>query len=110
MILVLVTFRMDPALTREQAAAMFRETAPKYVALPGLLRKHYVYRALPSHAEAGGCYIWESRAAAQAGHGEEWRARVSAKYGSEPDLRLFEVPVSVDNSGNAPPIAEHAPG
>lgn len=107
MILALVTFRMPATLTREEAAAMFRDTAPKYVALPGLLRKHYVFRALPGHAEAGGCYLWESRAAAVAGHGAEWRARVTAKYGSEPDVRFFEVPVSVDNTGAAPPIAEH---
>ncbi|WP_027283686.1 YdhR family protein [Rubritepida flocculans] len=107
MILALVTFRMPATLTREEAAAMFRDTAPKYVALPGLIRKHYVFRALPGHAEAGGCYLWESRAAAEAGHGAEWRARVTAKYGSEPDVRFFEVPVSVDNSGAAPPIAEH---
>jgi hypothetical protein len=109
MILALVTFRMPATLTRDDAAAMFRETAPKYVALPGLLRKHYLYRALPTHAEAGGSYLWESRAAAEAGHGAEWRARVTAKYGGEPDVRFFEVPVSVDNSGDAPRIAEHPP-
>jgi hypothetical protein len=107
MILALVTFRMPATLTRAQAAAMFRETAPNYVALPGLIRKHYIHRALPTHAEAGGCYLWESRAAAEAGHGPEWRARVTAKYGGEPEIRLFEVPVSVDNSGAAPAVAEH---
>jgi hypothetical protein len=106
-ILAVVTFRMPASLTRDEAAAMFRDTAPRYAGLPGLVRKHYVFRALADHAEAGGVYLWQSRAAAEIGHGAEWLARVSAKYGSAPDVRFFEVPVSVDNSGAAPAIAEH---
>jgi hypothetical protein len=108
MILAIVTFRMPATLTRADATAMFRETARRYVKLPGLRRKHYIWRALPTHAEAGGAYLWESRAAAEAGHGEEWRLRVTAKYGSAPDVRFFEVPVSVDNLGAEGIIAEHA--
>jgi hypothetical protein len=107
MILVLVTFRLPAGTTREAAAAIFRETAPGYAALPGLIRKHYLHRDAGDHAELGGCYLWESRAAAEAGHGPEWRARVAAKYGAEPDRRFFEVPVSVDNAGAGPAIAEH---
>jgi hypothetical protein len=115
MILVLVTFRLPPATTREDAAAMFRETAPRYRGLPGLIRKHYVFRALPTHAEAGGVYLWASRAAAEAGHGPEWRGRVTARYGAEPEIRLFEVPVDVDNTtagadGAAGLISEHPSG
>lgn len=107
MILALVTFRMPAGTTRAAAAAMFRATAPHYAALPGLVRKHYLHRDAGAHAELGGCYLWESRAAAEAGHGAEWRARVVAKYGVEPEIRLFEVPVSVDNAGTGPAIAEH---
>jgi hypothetical protein len=110
MILAVVTFRMPATLTREQAAAMFRETAPRYQGLPGLLRKQYIFRALDSHAEAGGVYCWDSRAAAEAGHGTEWRERVTAKYGGAPDVRFFEVPVSVDNTAPGAPILEHPPG
>jgi hypothetical protein len=109
MILALVTFRMPAGTSCAEAAALFRETAPRYVALPGLVRKHYLYRAAGDHAELGGCYLWESRAAAEAGHGPEWQARVAAKYGVEPEVRFFEVPVSVDNAGGGPAIAEHPP-
>jgi len=109
MILAIVTFRLPASTTREQAAAMFGQTAPLYAKLPGLVRKQYLYRALETHVEGGGAYTWETRAAAEAGHGGEWLARVTAKYGSPPDVRFFETPVSVDNTGADAVIAEHAP-
>lgn len=109
MILAIVTFRLPAGTTREQAAAMFRQTAPLYAKLPGLVRKQYLYRALETHVEAGGAYSWQTRAAAEAGHGAEWLARVTAKYGAPPELRFFDTPVSVDNTGAEAVIAEHAP-
>ncbi|HEV7457976.1 MAG TPA: hypothetical protein VGN96_14480 [Roseococcus sp.] len=109
MILAVVTFRLPAGTTREDAAAMFRQTAPLYAKLPGLVRKQYLYRALDTHVEAGGAYSWETRAAAEAGHGAEWLARVTAKYGAPPEVRFFDTPVSVDNTGASAVIAEHAP-
>ena len=109
MILAVVVFKLAGNVTREDAAAMFRQTAPLYAKLPGLLRKQYLYRALDTHVEAGGAYSWETRAAAEAGHGTEWLARVTAKYGAPPEVRFFDTPVSVDNSGASAVIAEHAP-
>lgn len=109
MILAIVTFRMPAGTTREAAAAMFRETAPRYIGQAGLLRKHYLHRDAGAVVEVGGAYLWESRAAAEAGHGAEWRARVTAKYGSAPEIRLFDVPLSVDNTGAEGRIAEHPP-
>lgn len=107
--LAIVTFRMPAGFSREDAAGYFRETAPRYAGLPGLLTKHYIHRALTDHAEAGGAYLWASAAAAGAGHGPEWAARVTAKYGSAPEIRIFDVPLSVDNRGESPIIAEHPP-
>lgn len=105
--LAIVTFRMPQGFSREDAAGYFRETAPRYAGLPGLITKHYIHRVLDSHAEAGGAHLWTGSAAAAAGHGPEWAARVTAKYGSTPDIRLFDVPVSVDNRCETPAIAEH---
>jgi hypothetical protein len=34
---------------------------------------------------AGGVYLWETRAAAEAVYNSEWKARVKQLYGSEPD-------------------------
>lgn len=95
MILTLVRFALPEAIDLAEAERRFRSSAPKYLALPGLLRKHYVLS--DDGRFAGGVYLWESRAAAEAVYSGEWRARVAALYGAEPEILVFDSPVSVDN-------------
>jgi len=95
MIVSIVTFKLPQAMTVEQAAAVFRSTAPRYLGKPGLVRKHYYLSE--SGDRAGGIYFWESKAAAEACYTPEWRAGVAEKYGSPPDVLYVEVPVTVDN-------------
>lgn len=97
MIASIVTFRLPEPLTVEQAAEAFRSTAPKYLGMPGLVRKHYYVSE--SGDRAGGVYFWESRAAAEACYTQQWKDTVAAKYGSPPDVLFVEVPVTVDNVG-----------
>ena len=99
MIVSIVTFKLPQTWTVEQAAAVFKSTAPKYLGKPGLVRKHY-YLA-ESGDRAGGIYFWESKAAAQACYTQEWKDTVAQKYGSPPDVLYVEVPVTVDNVANA---------
>lgn len=95
MIVSIVTFKLPKRWTLEEAATVFRSTAPKYLGKPGLVRKHY-YLAEDGD-RAGGIYLWESKADAEACYTREWKATVTAKYGSPPDIFYAEVPVSVDN-------------
>lgn len=95
MIASIVTFRLPEPLTVEQAAEVFRSTAPKYLGMPGLVRKHYYVSE--SGDRAGGIYFWESRAAAEACYTQQWKDTVAAKYGSPPEVLFVEVPVTVDN-------------
>jgi len=99
MIASIVTFRLPQAWTVEQAAEAFRSTAPKYLGMPGLVRKHYYVSE--SGDRAGGIYFWESRAAAEACYTQQWRDTVAARYGSPPEILFIEVPVTVDNVTNA---------
>ena len=46
---------------------------------------------------AGGVYLWETRATAEAVYNNEWKARVKQLYGSEPEITWFDTPVIVDN-------------
>ena len=39
--MAIVSFRLPQQQTLEQATATFQSTAPKYLNLPGLLRKNY---------------------------------------------------------------------
>ena len=97
MILTLVRFALPEPIDLAEAERRFLSSAPKYVALPGLLRKHYVLS--DDGRFAGGVYLWESRAAAEAVYSGEWRARVAALYGAAPEILFFESPVTVDNLG-----------
>ena len=95
MITVIVEFKLPQPITPAQAKAIFLVTAPKYRGMPGLLRKYYFLS--PDGTKAGGIYLWQSRAAAEAVYTEEWKAFVRGKYGSDPSLTYLETPVVVDN-------------
>lgn len=99
MIVSIVTFKLPRRWTVEQAAAVFKSTAPKYLGKPGLVRKHYY--VTESGDRAGGIYLWKSRADAEACYTSEWKAMVTEKYGAAPDILYANVPVSVDNLEHA---------
>ena len=95
MIVSIVTFKLPKRWTVQEAASVFKSTAPKYLGKPGLVRKHYYITETGDRA--GGIYFWESKAAAEACYTSEWRAMVTEKYGAAPEILYAEVPVSVDN-------------
>ena len=95
MIIALTAFALPKPLTREEARGIFMSTAPKYRGVPGLLRKHYVLSE--DGKTAGGVYLWNSKAEAEALYTEAWRSFVREKYGTEPTVTYFDSPVVVDN-------------
>ena len=64
MIVVSYTFTLPKPVTREEARSIFLSSAPKYRGVKGLVRKHYVVSE--DGTTAGGVYIWNSRAEAEA--------------------------------------------
>ena len=95
MIVTLTTFILPKLVTREEARSIFLSTAPTYRGVKGLLRKHYVLSE--DGSKAGGVYLWNSRADAEAMYTESWRTFVRQKYGTDPTVTYFESPVVVDN-------------
>ena len=95
MITTITTFNLPQPITREEARRIFLSTAPKYQAVPGLVRKVYLYSN--GGATVGGVYLWHSRADADAMYTDAWRAFVRGKYKTEPTVTYFESPVVVDN-------------
>jgi hypothetical protein len=95
MIVVSYTFTLPKPITREEARSTFLSSAAKYRGVKGLIRKHYVVSE--DGTTAGGVYIWNSRAEAEALYTESWRAFVRDKYGADPNVAYFENPVVVDN-------------
>lgn len=95
MIIAITSFRLPEPITREQARGIFQSTAPTYRGVPGLLKKHYLLSE--DGATAGGVYLWNSKAEAQALYTPAWRAFVRGKYGTDPVVTYFDSPVLVDN-------------
>ncbi len=95
MIIAIVNFKLPQPMNLAQATAAFDQTAPKYLGLRGLVRKHYF--VTETGDRAGGIYLWKTKADAEACYSAEWRAMVTAKYGHPPEVVYVESPVIVDN-------------
>jgi hypothetical protein len=96
MITAIVRFKLPATLDSAHAAELFQGSAPKYQGLQGLIRKYYLFDA--ESRTGGGCYLWESREAAERVYTAEWRQMIAARYGAEPEISFFETPVVVDNT------------
>lgn len=104
MITAIVRFKLPPSVDLAKATEMYRASSVKYENLAGLVRKYYLFD--PKTGEAGGVYLWESRAAAEAVYNAAWKADLTKRYGMEPAVSYFESPVIVDNSGTHRQAAE----
>ena len=96
MITAIVRFKLPASMDAAKAAELFKFSAPKYQGLTGLVRKYYLFDA-ENHA-GGGCYLWESREAAERVYNADWRKMITDRYGSAPEISYFETPVIVDNA------------
>lgn len=98
MITAFVQFQLSKDASLKDATKIFESTAPRYLGMPGLLRKYYLFE--PDTGVGGGCYLFQTRTAAEAVFNEDWRALIKDKYGAEPTIKYFETPVLVDNVSN----------
>lgn len=79
--------------SKEDAIAAGRKSAPTFVGVKGLIRKHY----LNGEAGGGGVYLWESREAAEAWYNDDWWVRMEKGFGVRPKLTYYDSDVVVDN-------------
>ena len=98
-----------PAPTEEQFIQIAKQSAPKFRKLGsiGLISKDYVRN---EHG-AGGLYMWESRAAAEAWFTEAKLQEYTTMFGARPTLTWYEANLTVDNKAgqtrvNGQPVAE----
>ena len=104
MITAIVQFPLKEGTTLDAARAAYEGSAPKYRGLAGLVRKYYLFDA--AAGTGGGCYLWESREAAEAFHDDAWKRFITDRYGAEPRISYFETPVIVDNEVEASAAAD----
>src|SRR5262249_45605944 len=93
--IVITTYRLQKPMTLEEAELNFHSTAPGYLGVAGLFRKHYYLSE--DRKTFGGIYFWDSRAEADAMFDQTWRATMRARYRSDPSVEYFYSPLVVDN-------------
>lgn len=99
MIVTFTSFKLPKPIGLERAGDIFESTAPQYLGVAGLIRKHYVLSE--SGDTAGGIYFWKDRASAEAMYSPQWRELVRSKNGVEPVVTYMHSPITVDNDANA---------
>jgi hypothetical protein len=82
MITAIVQYRLPPSIDLEACAEHFRKIAPGFRTVPGLIRKQFIYA---EDGWAGGVYLWETRADAEAFYSGPWLAGIRERYGMDPD-------------------------
>jgi hypothetical protein len=95
MITAIVRFPLPHSITRDNAKAMFEKSAPNYRGVPGLVRKYYLYG---DDQTGGGVYLWKSREAAVRFYSVAWKDMIAQRFGTQPQILLFETPVIVENT------------
>lgn len=96
MITAIVQFELPQPITVKEARAVFSGTAPKYLEVRGLIRKFYLLA--DDGRTAGGVYLWKSRHDAESFYTAEWKQFIQKKYGTTPQVTIFESPVVIDNT------------
>ena len=94
MIIVEVTFKIDPSLTKKKLREKFLETAPIYKKTPGLIRKNYISDL--KNNIAGGVYCFDNMLNAKKWFDDERIELITNRY-SKPKLKFYENFVIVDN-------------
>jgi hypothetical protein len=87
--------------SRSAVVRKMRETIDQYASTPGLAFKAYLFENQSS--DYGGIYLWRDRGSARAWFSKEWFDRVRRERGSEAYVRMFDVPVSIDNTPGGTP-------
>lgn len=94
MITVTTRFPQPAGKSTEELKEMFRQSAPRFRTVPGLVRKYYY---IADDNTCGGVYLFRSRAEAEALFDDAFSASILARFGAPPRVEFLETPVIVDN-------------
>jgi hypothetical protein len=105
MITAIVQYRLPPSIDLAACAEHFRKIAPGFRAVPGLIRKQFIYA---EDGWAGGVYLWKTRADAEAFYSGPWVGGIRERYGMDPQIKYFHTACVTDNSAEAVLLPEAA--
>jgi hypothetical protein len=95
-VVVIVTYHFPAPVSLADVRRAAAKGAQRYLNLPGLLSKHYWLSQ--DGMRAGGIYVWDSRARAEAFYTPEWKQFFTEQYGVPPEIVYLHSPVMVDNT------------
>ena len=96
MVVVIVTYTFPAPVSLSDVRRAAARGAERYVNLPGLMTKNYWLSE--DGTRAGGVYVWESRARAEAFYTPQWKQFFTEQYGVPPEILYLHSPVMVDNN------------
>jgi hypothetical protein len=100
MITAIVLYDLPESIGLEECRAHFTKIAPDFLKAKGFLRKQFICRK--EGGVAGGVYMWETQADAEAFYSGPWRDGIRARYGNDPKVQYFETVALTDKaSGKA---------
>ena len=98
MLTAIVQYKLPSHIDHAACAAHFRTIAPDFRTVPGLIRKQFIYA---EDGWAGGVYLWQTQAAAEAFYTGPWLDGIRERYGMDPDIKFFETACITDNAMGA---------
>lgn len=98
MITAIVLYDLPPHIDRDECRAHFLKIAPDFLGVRGFIRKQFICDAA-GHV-AGGCYIWEDLASAEAFYNGPWLEGIRGRYGCEPRISYFDTFAVADQATN----------
>ncbi len=94
MITAIVLYDLPENIGLEECRAHFSKIAPDFLPIPGFIRKQFICQR--DGKVAGGSYMWESQAAAEAFYSGSWIEGIRERYGCEPRITYFETVAIAD--------------
>jgi len=96
MITAIVLYDLPPTIGLTECRAHFTKIAADFMPVPGFVRKQFICTG--DGRTAGGVYMWESRAAAEAFYSGPWLDGIQARYGNAPRISYFETVALADKA------------
>src|SRR6202453_888109 len=100
MITAIVLYDLPPSIGLAECREHFTRIAPDFLKAPGFLRKQFICGKQGD--VAGGVYMWESQAAAEAFYSGPWSDGIRARYGKHPKIQYFETAALTDKASGTP--------
>ena len=91
-VLAIIVYKLPKGTDRVTGVQMFRDSIPRYMSMPGLLRKNVIY----DEGIGGGVYLFESQEALDRSLTEDWKKYMADKYGEPPQITIYESPICMD--------------